>query len=217
MKHILLFALVVGVLAGQASAAPYVMDKTTAAGLLDVTWSDATTPSDNILKYVGYNPGTLADRIAGASLSYNETMLYEIGFSGNLTDNTGDLTAWVNIGLANSPTELATVPGSFDSFSLAISNDNNQGWQYKLYVQSNKSYLESFIWTPIGADSVDYLTLDLTGFDFGTSLVDIGFIVKLPTGTLDDTFHTSVVPVPAAVILGILGLGVAGIKLRKYA
>ena len=32
--------------------------------------------------------------------------------------------------------------------------------------------------------------------------------------TLDDTFHT---PAPAAVLLGMLGLGIAGLKLRKYA
>jgi len=32
-----------------------------------------------------------------------------------------------------------------------------------------------------------------------------------------DDFHVSLVPVPAAVILGMLGLGAAGWKLRKFA
>jgi hypothetical protein len=51
---------------------------------------------------------------------------------------------------------------------------------------------------------------------------DIGFYIKddflggdYPSDP--DAYHISVVPVPGAVLLGILGLGVAGIKLRKYA
>ena len=45
----------------------------------------------------------------------------------------------------------------------------------------------------------------------------IGINVQIPggTGALSDSFI--LVPVPAAVLLGILGLGVVGIKLRKYA
>ena len=215
-----MIALAICIIATPAMADPYVMDKATAAGLLDVAWSDTQTSSSNILKYVGYNPGTIAEYIAGVETDYYETMIYEIGFAGNLQSNLGgDGTATVMIGLANSATELGYVPTSMDSFSLAISNDNAQDWQYKLYVQSNTGtgYTESAGWTTITGHSTAYLTLDLTGFSFGSGLDDIGFIVKLPSGSLDDTFHTSVVPVPAAILLGILGLGVAGIKLRKYA
>jgi hypothetical protein len=48
------------------------------------------------------------------------------------------------------------------------------------------------------------------------SLTEIAVITHTAAG--DTTFDAkSVVPVPGAVLLGVLGLGVAGIKLRKYA
>ena len=64
------------------------------------------------------------------------------------------------------------------------------------------------------------------GLDLST-ITDIGIriqgnMIGLTPGNSDypsnpDAFHFSVVPVPAAVLLGILGLSVAGIKLRKHA
>ncbi len=62
------------------------------------------------------------------------------------------------------------------------------------------------------------LVRDMATFEFGItglsldgySLGNVGFGL----GSGPDSFH--VVPVPAAVLLGMLGFGVAGLKLRKY-
>lgn len=65
------------------------------------------------------------------------------------------------------------------------------------------------------APSHSFYTLDFgADRDFST-LQDIGFIIETGSST-GDTFHTSVVPVPGAVLLGMLGLGAVGIKLRRF-
>jgi len=43
------------------------------------------------------------------------------------------------------------------------------------------------------------------------------FTPGVPLSSIGGSLDVSVVPVPAAVVLGILGLGVAGLKLRKFA
>jgi hypothetical protein len=49
------------------------------------------------------------------------------------------------------------------------------------------------------------------------SLTEIAVITHTGAGTTSFDLHSTVVPVPGAVLLGILGLGAAGLKLRKYA
>lgn len=66
-----------------------------------------------------------------------------------------------------------------------------------------------------------YLVREMATFTFGLptgssySNADIGPIVAFGFGTAPDNFvHT---PLPGAVLLGFMGLSVAGLKLRKYA
>ena len=61
---------------------------------------------------------------------------------------------------------------------------------------------------------INSMTLTLNGLTFTHSATSVYTTFDLD-GTV--TFDGTVVPVPGAVLLGILGLGVAGIKLRKYA
>lgn len=76
------------------------------------------------------------------------------------------------------------------------------------YVNPSTPGLDSFGWV-VPSPGDYYLNLVL---DTKTSLANNGFYPSH-----GEWSHVTVTPVPAAVILGILGLGVAGIKLRKYA
>jgi len=196
------------------------MDVATARDLRDISssWSDTTGGGYNFLKWVGNNPGTSADTVYGAG-AYGENMYFAVGFAGDLTDLDDDGLASVKIGVADGPGSLPT--GSYSGFYLPISNDNDDSYKYKLYVDTTGTDYESTNWTSLTADTHTALTLDFGagpgGINFNT-LTDIGFIVQIYGDPgVSDTFHTSIVPVPGAVILGILGLGVVGIKLRKYA
>ena len=230
MKRFILFCMVVALFAGQASADLYYMDTSTAADLGQLSVGGTSAEDTAVLNYVGYNPGGSGDKISGTQDFYGSTsgMYYNVGFAAYLQDTGGGLEgapdgdAWMKIGLLDSSTALGALISASDTyagFALPVSNDNNSGWMYKLYVDTTGGYYESASWTPLGADVHVLLTLEFgADVDFGT-LEDIGFIVGFEGQALnhEDTSHTSVVPVPAAVILGMLGLGVAGIKLRKYA
>ena len=93
-----------------------------------------------------------------------------------------------------------TFSGEDDSFPITGGSDTT----------ADQITVSSTMW-----ESFD--TGDLVEFQFqvGASTLDAFFGAG---GTYDDgNIDIHVVPIPAAVILGILGLGVAGIKLRKYA
>jgi hypothetical protein len=227
MKKFILICIVFGLFAGQASASLYEMDIATARQLRDVSWSDTSSFGANILKYVGVKPGdsTVTPDYGIGVYGATNPMYYDVGFVGDLTDNTGnsiggpDGFANVLIGAAGTPalTTINNLSGSLTIFTMPISNDNDDFWEYKLYVHTATNIYET-AWTPINAGN--QLTLSVgAGVPF-SSITDIGFGVQLNVasqGATSDDFHTSVVPTPAAVLLGVLGLGVAGLKLRKHA
>ena len=224
MKRTLFLALVVvAVFSAQASADFYYYFTETKAA--EMTFL-ATSPGDALTNtYIGTYPGGSGEKLFGTEVSYGDTMTQLVGFSGNLKDNSGDFEAIQTIGLGSlneSGTSLDLVPDEtyVDGFQLLIANDNNQGWSYRTYVWviGNSTRYETD-WTTLIADTQTNLILSTGYIDFH-EVCGIGFEVKWtyePGGSIGDDFHTSVVPVPAAVILGMLGLGVAGIKLRKYA
>jgi len=219
MKRVLLLGVLAALFAGQASAATYEMDRDTAALLRAITWSDPGF--GNELYYIGYDPGVApADWIWGPSPNYGADMEYAVGFYGHLNIlGTADALASVNIGLNGAK----ALSGTYDSFVLPIANDDQQIWEYKLYVNTTGTDYASAGWTSLAGGTQASLDLPLgAGVDFST-LEDIGFVVqfnKATTGggtTISDDFHTSVVPVPGAVLLGLLGLAAAGVKLRRIA
>ena len=87
-----------------------------------------------------------------------------------------------------------------------ISYDDNFEEQY---FNPSSPGLDSFSWAPPTTDDDYYLNLVLD------TLTDPEHNGNYPSH--GEWSHVTVTPVPAAVILGILGLGVAGLKLRKYA
>ena len=115
----------------------------------------------------------------------------------------------------------AITPGTYDGFSAYIANDSRYSWQYQLYasgvVGTTPTVKESGVWTTLVPGAHQVLE-----FTFGDMMVkQVGFDVRANYGLLSapgsgDSFQTSVVPVPPAVLLGFLGLGLAGVKLRRY-
>lgn len=216
MKRFLLISVVLALFAASASADMYVMDRDTAALLYDVSWPGTLSYQ---MKYVGDNPGGTLDKIYGSELVYGATMEYLVGFAGNITVDTtgGNQFASVNIGLGPD----VDLSGEYDGFVLPLSNDDQQVWEYKLYVNTTGPDYLSDSWTTLTGGTQTTLVLPFNALvDFST-LTDIGFIIQFNVASTgggtnySDDFHTSVVPVPGAVLLGLLGLGVAGWKLRK--
>ena len=218
MKRILLFALVIGLLAVQANAALFELDAATADDMRLIT---SMTDDYATLWFVGYNTNPDIDYIpADPDIYGSDTNIFQVGFTGNISDTDDDTEASAYIGLT-STIDLSTYD---EGFLLPIANDNADTWQYKAYVTAgtdpSSNTVVSTNWLKLPADVPGVVSVGYNATAF-TSASTLGFIIKWDTDDNDDKtgdqFATSVVPVPAAVILGILGLGVAGLKLRKYA
>lgn len=213
MKRILLITVLVGLFAGQASAALYQMDATTAADmrLLSVNSGDL-----GAISYIGYKPGLLGDRVFGGSSSYGDTMTLAVGFKGQLEDDDASGDAILTIGLSGAP--LAGLSGNFDGFELPLANDNNQNWSFRSFVDDGTNPVAYSPWTALAPDQQANLVANLGGLTDFSTLAGIGFEIKwVNAGSASDDFHASVVPVPAAFLLGLLGFGAAGLKLRRFA
>ncbi len=214
MKRILLLVATVGLLTGSVFADMFEMDAVTAADMRMI--SSSGSPDVANLFYVGYKPGDLAaDRITGTDPFYGDTMKYAVGFSGELKDFSLDDSATITIGLSS-----PDLTGSYDGFSLPISNDDNQNWKYQAYVKTDSATYTSD-WEQVGPNQTGTLEVDTPiGTDFST-VSEIGFLIEwkpsINGDSLSDDFHTSVVPVPGAVLLGLIGLSAAGLRLRRFA
>jgi hypothetical protein len=225
MKRILLFTLVICLFAGQASAALYYqMDATTAAAMRLLSTSTGDTAT---LDYVGYNPGGSGDWVFGATTEYGAgegNMFYAVGFTGDLNDD--DRNAYSDVGADSAIATLGITSPSlpavnYDGFLLPVSNDNDDTWLYQAYVTTATNTYISGWSTGLAPDTQTTLLVNTPNMDYSTAVTGIGFQIRwdrsLNNERTGDDYNTSVVPVPGAILLGILGLSVASIKLRKYA
>lgn len=211
MKRFLLFLAVVGMLAAQASAADWELDHPTA---LQFT-SSALLPNTD-----GDTMGPLSLHPFGTG-GYGSTWPIggTVGFKANLKDGLGgDSVVGAEI-YTSSPTGLPG--GLWDGITAHFWNDNNSAWELQLsYTKTGAGAgIYSSSWVPINPNNNQYLT----AASFGPSTLDLSTITKLgfnirhvSTPEFSDDFHVSV-PVPGASLLGILGVSVAGMKLRKFA
>ena len=200
MKRILLTVLVVGLLASQASAGMYILDKPTAQQFTQQNTPDVTR---NQLYLVIDTPGTLGSNIDWQYDSswnkYGPAMELQVGFLGQLAD-----TEVMMIGKAGNL-------DGYDSFGVSIANDDDDYWSVRLYL-TGATYTQPAL-TNLSPGDVAFITLagwtgNVTGY---------GFELNYEGTRGSDNFHISVVPIPAALILGLLGMGAAGLKLRRFA
>ncbi len=205
MKRILLTTLVVGLLAGQASAAIYELDRTTALTFRQLT----PTGSSGLLQGVFDLKTVPVTQVYASSIipavEYAVPFLGEVGFVGTLSGND----AWMRIGVAGASA------GTYDGFHTQLANDNQSTWEVRAFANG----AVSGGWVAIDPGESTWLTVAFPE----AALTTFGFDVRLHryngplSPSVTDTFHVSVVPVPGAILLGFLGLGAAGLKLRKFA
>lgn len=119
----------------------------------------------------------------------------------------GDYTAWNWIG---DPASVGVAPGSTFDFNGAYLTSAWNGQNLRV---------QGFVGGSLVADrTVSLVTTDPQWFDFDFLGVDM--LTFTPAGrdwfAMDNfTYSQSVVPLPGAVLLGMLGLGTAGVKLRR--
>lgn len=218
MKRFILLCIVVGLVAGQASAAVFELNKTTAKHLQQVSVSAGDV--GNLALVIDKSPGTVWYSDGSLGSIYGTTMQGAVGYVGTLGDGNADQSGIIRIG-TNYSGSTVSVSGTFDKYRAFVANDNDDPWQVAVYLDDG-SGIQYGTWQSLAAGTSAWSTLNLgSAVDFST-LTDIGIAVRgsfVPGSqpSNPDIFHVSVVPVPAAVLLGILGLGVAGLKLRKHA
>jgi hypothetical protein len=221
MKKYILICIVVGLIAGQASAATFELNKTTAKYFQQVSLL-SSSDNGNLGLVIDKSPGTIWYTDGSLGSAYGHAMQGAVGFVGTLGDGPDpgppDF-ATMLIG-TNYSGSTVSVSGTYDKYQAFIANDNDDPWTVAVYLDDG-SGLQFGTWQTLTPGTSAWSTLNLgSAVDFST-LTDIGIAIRgdFSTGSPSnpDIFHVSVVPVPAAVLLGILGLGVAGLKLRKHA
>ncbi len=163
--------------------------------------------------YVGFSTGLYA---VGPGPDYWAEMTIG-GDTGNV------IAAALDLGIATN--DLS----GFGGYELFLANDNDDIWSVQLYIETTPlggglPTVTLSGWTELISHQNTELAINFTGLSDLDNVTDIGFMVGTKfISAIDDTypsspdfFHVSVVPVPAAVILGVIGLGVAGWKLRKF-
>ena len=227
MKRFLLFTLVIGLFAVQADAGMWELDRPTALGFTTYTNLNFTGAGDSIgLLDVYDGPGN--EYYDGGGVTGYSVMSGLVGFTTTTFGDAGDAGATVRaqISYGGSP-GLSGSP--YDGISSYFENDNEDKWSVQLfYTDSVDAGLHESAWVELdGPGGSTYLTASASGNGLLNlaNITNIGFRVEgnmigqsnpdYPSNP--DAFHISLVPVPGAVLLGILGLSVAGIKLRKFA
>jgi len=140
-----------------------------------------------------------------------------VGFTAWLEDTDGD-----DITIAKIYCDLSINASPYDGITSYFENDDDDIWSVQMYYKIGDAEYISGDFVELATGESTYLTIlgsvetdSITEYGFRVMGNMIGGTSGYPSNP--DFFHISVVPVPGAILLGLLGLGAAGIKLRKFA
>ncbi|MGE5294902.1 MAG: hypothetical protein ACM3VT_08730, partial [Solirubrobacterales bacterium] len=212
MKKILLILALACLLTGHAYADVFNLDADTALrfrqiptgaswlhGVFDLT----TTPPTQVYPVFGLGVLGYPDHLAKA----------EVGFVGTISGD-GE---YMRIGLRDDEF------GTYTGFRARIANDNQSVWSVRLFANGYTGNWQRLYPPELSTDDLLRVADLEIPFEGEEDLTKFGFDVLLNTGSecywpsMTDTVHVSVLPtpVPAAALLALLGLGTAGMRLRK--
>ena len=196
MKKLIIMTILVGLVTAPASA-NFTFTTTELLNLTSINGGPLETPTDDR----AFN-GSVYTEYDNA-----ETFIGKVGYWGGPVEG-GSL---VYIGTSDADIlNRAVLDGTY---TLTIANDNDDDWTYWLKTSAS-SAADTTVQTLSSGTSGSFT---LTGIEAG--ITNIGFIVLKPGSTSTDTYHTSVavVPVPGAVLLGSIGVGLVGWLRRRRA
>jgi len=206
MKRILLsFIVVIALCGAQASAGLY---QPNAGVTIGFTQQNAVNPLNQLFLVVAA-PGTST---VGAPLNlyslpqYNGAtpMMGQVGFA-----TEGSAGQQTLIGTTNS------MPAGTTAFALGFRNDDDDTWGVRLYVKdASTTYYSSSSPVVLASGAGKGISWSLP-----VALANVkgwGFELSYQGNDPPDISHMSVVPLPGAVLLGLLGLSAAGIRLRRF-
>lgn len=131
-----------------------------------------------------------------------ETFIGEVGYVG------GQIAGGDSVYIGTNDAGILAEAVKSGTYTLIIANDDDDVWTYWLKTSDGVSAPQTLTSGTTGAFSLD----------IGGKINSIGFVVEKPAGSSTDTYHTSVtVPVPGAVLLGGIGVGLVGWLRRRRA
>lgn len=204
MKRVLTLCVLIGLLAGSASAALFRVDVPTALQFTNTSVS----AGDTHIPFI--SPTT-------NETTYGVPMAGQVGFYGALGDGSGDLQV-IGTYAANGNAGLT---GAYDGIRSFFPNDNNSNWGVQLFfVDAGGVEQNSGAFVTLAPGAQTYLTVAVAipdasliqniGIRIFGDMTNVGGNPSNP-----DVYHVSLVPVPGAFLLGLLGLSAAGVRLRK--